>query len=410
MKSHWQTKTLEELCDFSSGLWKGETPPFVNVGVIRNTNFATDGKLDFSDVAYLDVEEKKLEKRRLRLGDIILEKSGGGPKQPVGRVALFDRAEGDFSFSNFTASIRVRSPEELSYRFLHKFLFWTYMSGITEGMQSHSTGIRNLDNNAYKAIRIAYPPRPEQQRIASILDDAFEGIATAAANADRNLSNARELFDSYLESALAKLGTGYKETNLGDEVDLQVGFAFKSPQYTENPTDVRLLRGDNIIQGALRWDDVKRWSKADVALYKKYNLEVGDVVLAMDRPWVNSGLKRAQITKEDLPCLLVQRVARLRGNDDFDSGFLLHLINSRAFINHILGIQTGLGVPHISGQQIKDFAFLKPPIAKQAEIAEHLNSLECNVQRLESIYRQKLAALAELKKSILHQAFTGQLH
>src|SRR6266481_396873 len=122
MKNGWQTKTVEEVCQFSNGLWKGEAPPFVNVGVIRNTNFTKEGTLDDSDIAYLDVEAKKLEKRRLQFGDIILEKSGGGPKQPVGRVALFDKETGDFSFSNFTAVLRVLDTEKLDFRYLHKFL------------------------------------------------------------------------------------------------------------------------------------------------------------------------------------------------------------------------------------------------------------------------------------------------
>jgi type I restriction enzyme, S subunit len=105
MKAGWQTKTLDEACEFSNGLWKGEKEPFVNVGVIRNTNFTKEGALDDSDIAYLDVEVKKFEKRRLQFGDIILEKSGGGPKQPVGRVALFDKDDGLFSFSNFTSAV-----------------------------------------------------------------------------------------------------------------------------------------------------------------------------------------------------------------------------------------------------------------------------------------------------------------
>ena len=165
-----QTKTLEEACQFSNGLWKGEKPPFVKVGVIRNTNFTKEGTLDDSDIAYLDVEAKKLEKRRLQFGDIILEKSGGGPKQPVGRVALFDKQEGDFSFSNFTAALRVLDPDELDFRFVHRFLHWTYLSGVTKGMQSNSTGIRNLDGDAYKAIDISFPPLAEQQRIVAQLD------------------------------------------------------------------------------------------------------------------------------------------------------------------------------------------------------------------------------------------------
>src|SRR6266478_3280759 len=174
MKAIWKIRALEEVCQFSNGLWKGEKPPFVNVGVIRNTNFTKEGTLDDSDIAYLDVEAKKLERRRLQFGDIILEKSGGGPRQAVGRVALFDKEEGNFSFSNFTAALRVLDPDGLDFRFLHKFLHWTYLSGVTEGMQTHSTGIRNLDGDAYKAIKITFPPLPEQRRIVGTLNEAFE--------------------------------------------------------------------------------------------------------------------------------------------------------------------------------------------------------------------------------------------
>ena len=137
-----------------NGLWKGAKSPFVEVGVIRNTNFTKEGTLDYSNIAYLEVEAKKFEMRCLQFGDVILEKSGGGPKQPVGRVALFDKEEGDFSFSNFTSAIRVIDSKTLDFRFVHKFLYWLYQSGVTEGMQSHSTGIRNLDGNAYKSIRL----------------------------------------------------------------------------------------------------------------------------------------------------------------------------------------------------------------------------------------------------------------
>ncbi len=141
MKAGWKTKTLDEACHFSNGLWKGEKEPLVKVGVIRNTNFTKDGALNDSDIAYLDVEAKKFEKRRLQFGDIILEKSGGGPKQAVGRVALFDKQEGLFSFSNFTSALRVKNPQELDFRFLHKLLYWTYLSGVTESMQSNSTSL-----------------------------------------------------------------------------------------------------------------------------------------------------------------------------------------------------------------------------------------------------------------------------
>jgi len=323
MKNGWQIKKLEEVCQFSNGLWKGEKPPFVNVGVIRNTNFTKEGTLDDSDIAYLDVEARKLEKRRLQYGDIILEKSGGGPKQPVGRVALFDKENGNFSFSNFTAALRVLDSNNLDFHFLHKFLHWNYVSGVTEDMQSHSTGIRNLDGDAYKAINVSFPPLPEQQRIVGILDKAFEAIATAKANAEKNLQNARALFESHLQSVFAQRGKGWKQTTLGAEIDLLAGFAFKSSQYTDSDEDVRLLRGDNIIQGCLRWDDVKRWPSSEAEIYTRYKLRKGDIVFAMDRPWVTAGFKHATISVSDLHCLLVQRTARLRVRAHLDNQYFM---------------------------------------------------------------------------------------
>jgi type I restriction enzyme S subunit len=409
VKVRWHTKALGEVTQFINGLWKGDEPPFVNVGVIRNTNFTKAGTLDDSDIAYLDVEAKKFQKRRLQFGDIILEKSGGGPKQPVGRVILFDKTEGEYSFSNFTALIRVLDPLTLDYAYLHKYLHWVYLSGRTEAMQSHSTGIRNLNGDAYKAIEIAYPDISEQRRIATLLDKAFEFIDVAKASTERNLRNAKELFESHLDAALSRHSDGYSTTTLGAEIELLAGYAFSSTGYTDSPESVRLLRGDNIMQGYLRWDEAKKWPTSDCAPYARFALQEGDVVLAMDRPWVKAGLKRVQMSSDDLPCLQVQRTARLRPKQALRRDFLFHLTGSQAFSRHLLAVQTGIGVPHISGKQIESFQFMRPPMAEQAAIAFEMDELLLGTERLTDIYMQKLGALEELKKSLLHQAFNGEL-
>jgi len=263
--------------------------------------------------------------------------------------------------------------------------------------------------NEVLGFEIPVPPLAEQQRIVGLLDEAFAGIATARANAEKNLRNAGALFESHLQSVFSRRGEGWVETTLGAHIDLLAGFAFKSANYTTHEKDIRLLRGDNIIQGCLRWDDVKRWPANNTKEYERYRLCEGDVVLAMDRPWVKAGLKHATISRDDLPCLLVQRTARLRGGANLDNRFLKLLIGSFAFTAHILGVQTGIGVPHISGQQIKDFEFARPPLVEQRLIADNLESLREETQRLARIYERKLAALEVLKKSLLHQAFTGAL-
>ena len=153
----------------------------------------------------------------------------------------------------------------------------------------------------------------------------------------------------------------WEETTLGAEADLLTGFPFKSERYTDSADSIPLVRGDNIVQGAMRWDGVKRWPLSERGEHEFYELREGDVVLAMDRPWIEAGLKYAAISKYDLPCLLVQRTARLRGGPRLDTGYLRYLIGSREFTQHIHAITTGTAVPHISGRQIKDFTFPLPP-------------------------------------------------
>jgi type I restriction enzyme S subunit len=293
------------------------------------------------------------------------------------------------------------------------FLKYLLLSNLMqERIQKEGTGatVKGIKAQLLKKIPVSFPRTlTEQKRIVSIVDEAFEGIDRAIVNTEKNLNNARELFESYLNTVFTQKGEGWEETNLGDEIELMTGFPFKSNQYTDSDESIRLLRGDNIVQGALRWDDVKKWPKAEIAEFLTYQLREGDVVLAMDRPWVKAGLKHSIISRIDLPCLLVQRTACLRSKKSIDNRFLLYLIGSHAFIRHILSNQTGIGVPHISGKQIQSFEFFKPSLHEQNLISDNLDKLRLKTQRLEAIYKQKLAAIKELKQSILQKAFTGEL-
>jgi type I restriction enzyme, S subunit len=409
MKKGWEIKKLGEICEFSNGLWTGKKPPFQTVGVIRNTNFTKEGKLDDSDIVYIEVEQSQFAKRKLQYGDIILEKSGGGPKQPVGRVILFDKTEGDYSFSNFTSVVRVSNNKSVDFNYLHRVLFYLYISGATESMQSHSTGIRNLKFDEYKELEIPLPPLSIQAEIVSILEETFEALAQVKANAEQNLKNAKALFESYLQSVFENKGEGWEDTTLQSEIDLSTGFPFKSPHYTDDENDVLLLRGDNIMQGDMRWVDVKRWKQSEYNDYEKYQLQEGDIVLAMDRPWVKAGLKCAKLANKDLPALLVQRTARLRNKKGIDATFLYYLIKSKRFTQHLLGVQTGIGVPHISGKDILSFSFSKPSLIEQQTFVNKLDALSTETKRLEAIYQQKLHDLEDLKKAVLAKAFSGEL-
>ena len=163
--SNWTAILLGDLCFTINGLWKGKKPPFVNVGVIRNANFTKDCKLDYSNIAYLEVEAKQYEKRKLQYGDIIVEKSGGSDNQPVGRTILFEKTEGDYSFSNFTSVLRIYDGYPALPEYLNMYLQAVYQTGITKRMQTQTTGIHNLIFDQFLAIPIKLPPLAEQRRI-----------------------------------------------------------------------------------------------------------------------------------------------------------------------------------------------------------------------------------------------------
>jgi type I restriction enzyme, S subunit len=401
MTTAWKCQTLDDACLFSNGLWKGEKPPFVHVGVIRNTNFTKEGTLDDSDIAYLDVEAKKLEKRSLQFGDVILEKSGGGPKQPVGRVILFDKTEGVFSFSNFTAALRVRDPKSLDFRFLHKFLYWTYVSGITEGMQSHSTGIRNLDGDAYKAIKIKFPSLAEQERIVTLLDEAFDGIATARANAEQNLQNARALFESHLQSVFSQRGDGWVEKTLGNAYDVRDG-THDSPKYYDK--GFPLITSKNLKRDGLSFDDVKLINDTD---YRKINersaVHKGDVLLAM------IGTIGNPVVVELEPEFAIKNVALLKVPSNQSSHFLRYYLSSQFVVNKMQSEAKGTTQKFVGLGYLRAFPIMLPSFTEQINVVRELDDLSAETQRLESIYQRKLAALDALKKSLLHQAFSGAL-
>ncbi|MCP9816374.1 restriction endonuclease subunit S [Synechococcus sp. GreenBA-s] len=386
MREGWTAKTLDDVCHFSNGLWKGDKPPFVTVGVIRNTNFTKEGTLDDSDIAFIEVEAKKFEKRRLQFGDIILEKSGGGPKQPVGRVVLFAKQDGEFSFSNFTAALRVRDPGEVDFRYLHKFLHWAYLSGVTEAIQSHSTGIRNLNGDAYKAILFTYPPLAEQRRIVALLDEAFAGLATAKANAERNLQNARAVFESYLESVFIERGDGWVDKMLGELCDILDSRRSPITKRDRAPGDVPYYGATGIQDYVsdfifdeplvLVGEDGAKWGSGDKTAYA-----------VSGKSWVNN---HAHVLRPHRELL----------TDYWLISYLVHADLS-PFVS-------GLTVPKLNQANLREIPIPLPPLQVQAQLATNVKALEGETQRLAHIYERKLAALEELKKSLLQQAFIGE--
>lgn len=407
MNIGWQRKQLGELAELRGRIgWRGLTakeytesgPLFLSVHSLNYGDY-----VDFRDAFHIS-EDRYIESPEIMLqrDDVLICKDGAG----IGKVGIVGELPDRTTINS--SLLLIRSSKHILPKFLYRCLSSPYFQQIVNSRLNGAT-TPHLYQRDITEFPVVLPPLTEQRRIVGVLDEAFESIAVAKANAEKNLQSAKALYQSQVNSVLLHAGAQWKRTTLGAETNLFVGFAFKSKGYTSSGESVRLLRGDNIIQGRLRWEDAKRWPLNDTADYERYWLREGDVVLAMDRPWVKTGLKHAMISTDDLPSLLVQRTACLRAKPGINNRFLLYVIGSDDFVTHILGNQTGIGVPHISGQQIADFGFLLPPLARQELIVQHLKGIQGSAQGLEAIYSQKCAALDELKKSILHQAFTGKL-
>lgn len=186
----------------------------------------------------------------------------------------------------------------------------------------------------------------------------------------------------------------WKHTELGAHIDLLTGYPFKSAEYTTDGQGIRLLRGDNVGQGSVRWDDACHWPEARIKGLERYQLQEGDLVVALDRTWVKAGLKAAAIQKSDLPCLLVQRVARIRGTEMLDQGFLAALVNSHRFIEMVKSCKTETAVPHISPNDIRDFVIELPPLPEQRGIANALHTWDTAIQKTEQLIEAQELRLA----------------
>ena len=193
----------------------------------------------------------------------------------------------------------------------------------------------------------------------------------------------------------------FPTSTLAEHAKIQPGFAFKSDRFTDNVNDVPLVKGENVQQGYIDWVAAKYWPALDAAAYRDYRLDLGDIVLAMDRPWVSAGLKWAYIKPNDPPSLLVQRVSRIRAKPSLDQTYLRCLISSNYFSSYIQPIVTGVNVPHISGRQIGSFKIPVPAIDVQQKIAASIAAYDDLIEN----NRRRIALLERMAEQLYREWF-----
>ncbi|HSL02264.1 MAG TPA: restriction endonuclease subunit S [Nitrospiraceae bacterium] len=258
-----------------------------------------------------------------------------------------------------------------------------------------------------KLATIPLPPLPEQQRIVGILDEAFDGIATAKANAERNLHNARAMFESHLQSVFTKRGEGWVEMTLEEVANanctLSYGIVQPGDEYLNG---LPVVRPTNLTTKVIRLSGLKRIDPKLAAGYRRTTLFGGELLLCVRGSTgvvsiASPELVGANVTRGIVPI----RFDRSLISHDF--GF--YPMSSGAVQSQVRGRTYGAALMQINIRDVRNIMLSFPPLKEQEAIAAKLDELHEETQRLESIYQQKLSALDRLKKSLLHQAFAGEL-
>lgn len=309
-----------------------------------------------------------------------------------------------------------------------RFLFWWLQSNYQNIRNMAGGDLRDgLNLDLLGSIPCPLMPIGEQQAIASLLDRETAKIDALVAEQEKLITLLKEKRQAVILQAVTKgleptvpmkdsgvewLGevpAHWKVGKAGFYVTVLPGYAFPSTGFSLDDSNVKLLRGVNVGVGELRWDDVVYWSRTEEDGLDMFELQAGDVVIGMDRPLISSGMRVAFVRGQDLPCLLLQRVAKVQPSPAVDGRFVMRLLSSRAFEAHFAPDTTGISVPHISGEQISSFVIPVPPLDEQQEICDFLDAELEKLNALNLEAERAILLLAERRSALISAAVTGQI-
>lgn len=391
MKTGWSSKLLGDVCKTSSGgtplkakreYYENGTIPWLLSGevsqgdVLEARNFITPKGLENSSAKVF-------------------------PANTV-LVAMYGATAGQVGILRFPAATNQAVCGILpNHQFVPEFLFYLFLSRKDELIaQAAGNAQPNISQLKIRNTLVPIPPLPEQQRIVTLLDEAFAGIATAKANAEKNLQNARAIFESYLQSVFTQRGGEWAEERLADVcaitstlvdprkaefIDLTHVGAGNIESKTGAFVELKSAREEGLISGKFLFDE-------SMVLYSK----IRPYLMKVARPDFN-GLCSADMYP----------LAPIPGEADRD--YLFHLLLSQQFTDYAIEGSARAGMPKVNREHLFEFRVFMPSVCRQREIAARFDELKGDTQRLESIYQRKLIVLDELKKSLLHSAFNGDL-
>ena len=407
MKQGWEIKRLEDAVEFQRGLTysKKDEVDFSDNIVLRSNNVdLIKNELDFTELKYINPAIEVQESKKVKKGSLLIC-TANGSKSHLGKVALIDD-DYNYAFGGFMGQV---TPKE---KLDSKFLFYlmtsdNYKKFINE--LSDGANINNLKFSDLGQFEIPLPPLPEQQRIVSILDESFAVIAKAKANAEQNLKNAKELFESYLEDLFSILFRERDKRTVSELAKVIGGYSFKSTDFKKEGK-YQVIRMGNVRPGIIRENESPVFiDEIDDKALSKALLLPNDVIITQ------TGTKKKRdygftviIEKENY--LLNQRIASIRFSDKYLPKFFLYFSWTNIFKDQYFANETGtVGQGNVGIGAITEAIVPFIPVNEQKMIIDRIDAVRIETQNLEAVYQKKIDDLEELKKSILQKAFAGEL-
>ena len=401
MKNGWQIKKLGEICSF---LNRGISPRYLDRGgiCVLNQKCIRDHRVSYEPSRRHDARAKKVGSERLvQAGDVLVNSTGTGT---LGRVAQLREAPPEPTTVDSHVTI-VRPTPGTFYQEFFGYMLVVIEDAIKEAGEGCGGQTELARSALAEKFPVHYPESlPEQQRIVGILDEAFEGLATAKSNAEKNLQNARALFESHLQSVFTQCGPGRVEKRLV-EVSREFGRG-KSKHRPRN--EPKLYNGPYPF---IQTGDI---SNADHWL-TDYTQTYSEVGLAQSRLWPKGticiaivGATVGETAILDFEACFPDSVIGVVVNEKIaDNEYVEFLL--QAFKALLKEKGKGTARDNINLGTFENQRFPFPSLKQQKDIVATFSALSEETQRLESLYQQKLAALEALKKSLLHRAFNGEL-
>jgi len=380
-----------------SGEWGSDDDTGNGIPVLRTTNFTNEGVVDYRNVVTRTITKKNISEKYLRHGDIIIEKSGGSDKQPVGRVIYFDGEANTYLFNNFTGLLRVKNTLKWHPRYVFYALYANYRSGGTRQYENKTTGLHNLKTDDYvNRFEIHERPHSHQREICGILD-TVQSIITARKQQLVELDNlikARfvEMFGVYPENPM--------EWETGTIRDIVEDVRYGSSRPAVEGGQYPYLRMNNITYGGeLDLTDTKRIDVPENEL-PKCTVRRGDVLF--NRTNSKELVGKTCVYNRDEMMVLAGFVIRVRVTDRVLPEFLSAFLNTDFSKQMLLNMcKTAIGQANINAQEMQNIGLYLPPLELQQQFVQFKDQTD----KSKAVVQKALDEAQTLFNSLMQQYF-----